>query len=294
VRGSETFKGLVVLMITAVLWSTSGIGIKLVSWHPVGIAGARSAVAAVMLAIISRSIHPPRNVYGYLASCSYAATMITFVIANKLTTSANAIFLQYLFPAFVALLAIAILKEFPHTSDWLILSGLFVGMAIFFLDRLGLGGMIGNFVAIVSGLCMALFIVLMKKDVQSDAVGIMLYGHIFCALLAIPFIPGAGLPDLQSILGIAYLGIVQIGVTSLLFAYAVRRLTALTTAVVSLIEPVINPVWVFLLIRETPSTYALIGGSIIVGLVGLRSVIALRRERAVLISTPGNGKKEVR
>lgn len=275
----ESIKGLLALVITAILWSTSGIAIKLISWHPIAIAGTRSLIAVIMLAIISRSVHPPKNIFGYLAAAGYTGAMVTFVMANKLTTSANAIFLQYLFPAFVAILGMVVLGERPRKSDWYILTGLFAGMVIFFLDRLGAGGIAGNILAVVSGLFMAAFIVFMKKDTQSDAVGIMLYGHLFSVIVSVPFIFKAGLPDTQGMLGIAYMGIVQIGLTSLLFAYAVRRLSALGTAVVSLVEPVMNPVWVFLIISEVPSVYAIIGGALIIGLVALRSVIAVRRPR---------------
>ena len=284
VNSNESLRGILALALTAFLWSTSGIAIKLVSWNPLAISGIRSLIAATLLVTVTRGFHFPRTGIGIAASVSYAATMITFVMANKMTTSANAIFLQYLSPAFVAVFAVFLLREFTSRMDWIILSGLIGGMVLFFLDDLDAGGIRGNILAVVSGAFLALFIVLMRKDTASNAVGKMILGHLIAAAISIPVVVRSPFPGPSASIGLLYLGLVQIGLTSLLYAYAVPRVPALGTSVVTLLEPVFNPIWVFALLGEVPGRNALIGGAVIIGLVALRSVLTVRRESRHAVS----------
>jgi drug/metabolite transporter (DMT)-like permease len=279
---TERLHGTLIMLLTATLWSTSGLGIKLVSWNPVAITGARSFVAALLLLAVARGFSVPKTPAGVLASISYALCMLTFVVANKLTTSANAIFLQYLSPAFVAVLGILILKEIPSRFDWTVLLGVLAGMTLFFIDRIGPGAMLGNVSAVFSGLCLAFFIIFMRIDSgqtggRHTAVDNMIFSHLLAAGMSVPAVSGASMPDLQSVAGILYMGIFQMGLASILFPYGVRRLTAVGTSIITLIEPVMNPVWVFLVIGEVPSFNAMIGGTVIIVLVGVRSVVSIRR-----------------
>jgi len=282
---TERLHGTLVMLLTATLWSTSGLGIKLVTWNALGITGARSFVAALLLLAVARRFNVPKTPAGIMASISYALCMLTFVIANKLTTSANAIFLQYLSPAFVAVLGILILKEMPSRFDWCILVGVLAGMTLFFIDRIGPGAMLGNLSAVFSGLCLALFIIFMRIDSgqtggRHTALDNMIFSHLLAAAMSVPTVISSSMPDLPSVGGILYMGIFQMGLASILFPYGVRRLTAVGTSIITLIEPVMNPVWVFLIIGEVPSFNAVIGGTIIIVLVGVRSVVSIRRSSA--------------
>jgi drug/metabolite transporter (DMT)-like permease len=279
---TDRLHGTLVMLLTASLWSTSGLGIKLVSWNPVAITGTRSLVAAILLLAVARRFSVPRTPAGVMASFSYALCLLTFVVANKLTTSANAIFLQYLSPAFVAVLGIVILREMPSRFDWAVLTGVLGGMSLFFLDRIGPGAMMGNVSAVASGLCLALFIIFMRIDSgqtggRHTALDNMIFSHILAASMSVPAVMTSSMPDFPSICGILYMGLFQMGLASILFPYGVRRLTAVGTSIITLIEPVLNPVWVFLVIGEVPSLNAVIGGTVIIVLVGARSVVSIRR-----------------
>ncbi|MFO8089463.1 MAG: DMT family transporter [Desulfatiglandaceae bacterium] len=279
---TERLHGTLVMLLTATLWSTSGLGIKLVSWNPVAITGARSLIAAVLLITFARRFSVPKTPAGVMASISYALCMLTFVIANKLTTSANAIFLQYLSPAFVAVLGIAMLKEMPSRFDWAVLLGVLGGMTLFFIDRIGPGAMMGNVSAVASGLCLAFFIIFMRIDSgqtggRHTALDNMIFSHLLAAAMSLPAVLTSSMPDFPSMAGILYMGVFQMGLASILFPYGVRRLTAVGTSIITLIEPVLNPVWVFLIIGEIPSLNAVIGGMIIIVLVAVRSVVSIRR-----------------
>lgn len=282
---AERLRGTLVMLLTAALWSTSGLGIKLVNWNPVAITGARSFVAAVLLLVVARGFNPPKTSAGVLASISYALCMLTFVVANKYTTSANAIFLQYLSPGFVAVLGIVFVKEYLTRFDWAILTGVLGGMTLFFIDRIGPGAMWGNVSAVVSGLFLALFIVFMRVDSgqaegKHTTLDNMILSHLLAAAVSLPVVLTSTMPDFPSIVGILYMGLIQMGLASILFPYGVRRLTAIGTSIITLIEPVLNPVWVFAVIGEVPSLNAVIGGTVIVVLVAVRSVVSIRRAAA--------------
>ncbi len=279
---NDQLRGLLSAVITAVLWSSSGLVIKLIDWHPIAISGARSLVAALMLIIVNRRFKAPSSLAGWGAAISHCLAISTFVVANKLTTSANAIFLQYLAPAFVAVLGIFLLKESLRLIDWLILAGVLGGMTLFFFDKLGPGGTAGNIVSVASGFFLGLFTVCMRIDslnTSSKPIDNMIFGNLLAAAISIPFIITAPAPGSRAIIGILFLGLIQKGLTSITFTYAVRRITAFTISIVTLIEPLMNPVWVFLIIGERPSPLAITGGAVILALVTLRSVTVIRRTR---------------
>ncbi len=279
-------RAIAALVVTACMWSSSGVLIKLIQWNPIAIAGVRSAISAIVLLV---SIGRPRftmSAAQLLAAFFYAAMMFAFVAANKLTTSANAIFLQYLAPVFVAVFGIWLLKERPFISDWIIMAVVFGGMTLFLLDRISLTARWGNALAILSGVFMALFLVFMRMQKDGSPVESIVLGHGLAALAAIPFYfaPGPH-PDIAGWIGLAALGIFQVGLSSLLFSFAIRHLTAIGTSIITLLEPILNPVWVFIFAGEAPSIYAVLGGVVILSMVTLRSVLAVRRARGGRIAT---------
>ncbi|MBT3275934.1 MAG: EamA family transporter [Spirochaetales bacterium] len=275
-------KGILAVFIAAVLWSTSGLVIKMIDWNPAAITGGRSFIAALVLIVVTRRLKAPKSFAGWMAAVSYACAMLTFVVANKLTTSANAIFLQYLSPAFIAFIGVFLLKEYPRKLDWIILAGVLASMTLFFIERIDSGKLAGNLIAILSGLFFAVFVIFMRLDSRgnnTDRIPLdnMIFGHLLAACLSIPFILSTPLPDTRGLLGIAYLGVIQIGLSSIFFAYGVSRMSALGTSLITLVEPIMNPVWVFLLIGETPTFLAAIGGGAIIILITVRSITAARR-----------------
>ena len=268
-------RALLLLIATAVLWSTGGLLIKSVNWNPLAIAGARSTIAAVLIFAYMRR---PRFVWSAAqigGALTYAGTVILFVTATKLTTAANAILLQYTGPIWVAIFGKSFLGEKTTRLDWLMIGAVLVGMALFFLDDLTVGGMAGNIAAIGAGLAFGWFILFMRKQKDQSTLETPLLGNIVAAAVGIPFMFGSS-PDLTGWAALVALGVVQLGLSYILFAAAVKHASALDSILVPTIEPLLNPIWVFLLLGERPGPWALVGGAIVLISVTARSVLMAR------------------
>jgi len=268
-------RALLLLAITAVLWSTGGLLIKSVAINPLAIAGIRSAIASVIIFIYLRRprfIWSPAQIGGAIAC---AATFILFVTSTKLTTAANAILLQYTAPIWVAIFGGWFIGEKTTRSDWVIIGIVFVGMALFFVDDLAPGGLLGNFIAIAAGFAFGWFILFMRKLNGQSTVETSLLGNILVAVVGLPFMFSV-MPDPKGWAALVGLGVFQLGISYILFSLAVKHATALDSVLVPTIEPLLNPVWVFLLLRERPGPWALVGGAIVLVSVTARSVLAAR------------------
>ncbi len=268
-------RGTLALAACTLLWSTGGLLIKLVSWNPVAIAGARSLVSSIVLIIYLRKPRITWSLPQIGAGLAYSVTMILFVMANKMTASANAILLQYTSPIFVAPLGIFLLREKPTRSDLISMVLIVIGTGIFFFDRLSPEGFAGNLLAIASGFTMALFVVLMRMQKEGSSLESILIGHLITTVLAIPFYR-APWPDAGGIVGLLLLGTFQVGMASIFFSYGIKRLPALRANLIMFLEPIFNPVWVFLAIREIPGTGAVAGGLVILATILGRTLTATR------------------
>jgi len=278
-KNPSEFSGQLSILLCAVLWSTSGLFIKLVDWHPALIAGGRSFLAVFFLIALRLKQERPKKILPLFASGFwYAATMILFVIANKLTFSANAILLQYTAPVWACLLGWLFLKERPHWEHWLSLSLVCLGMFLVFSNGLSGGGFLGDCIALVSGVTFAANSVALRAHRESNPLDIMICAHIICAVFAFPFLfffP----PELNTgnILAILFMGIFQIGAASALFVYGIKRVRAVQAMLTASIEPVLNPVWVLLVTGEKPTRFVIAGGVIIISAIIFSSVISKRR-----------------
>lgn len=260
------------LVCAAVFWSTSGVLIKLVALSPLAIAGWRSLIAGVVILLLCRrAVHISWNRDVLIAAACLALFLICFVIATKLTTAANAIVLQYSSSAFVAILAPGMLGEPTRRQDWYFLSLVVAGIALFFLDSLSLRGMLG----ILAGAAGALFwtgatIFLRRTRHRSTAWPIAL-GNFMAAGLCMPFM-FRQMPTATDALGLVGLGVVSLGIGHALFSYGIKRVRALESVLIPSIEPLINPMWVFLATGEAPGTWAFIGGVLVLAAVTMRGV----------------------
>ncbi len=263
-------RALLLLLLTAVLWSLGGVLIKWVNWNPVAIAGIRSLIGA---ALIGTSFHRELrftwtfNQIG--GAVAYAGTVVLFVIANKLTTAANAILLQYTAPVYVALFSPWFLGEQADRRDWLTLLVMLGGMALFFMDELSFDGYLGNSIALVSGLCFAWLTLFLRRQKDSSSLPSLFLGNLLAGVIGLPFM-FQSIPDLSSCVGLLLMGVVQLGLPYILYALALRHVRAVEGILVPMIEPVLNPVWVFLMMGEKPSPWAIVGGAMILGAVLFR------------------------
>ena len=181
-------------MLCAILWSTSGLCIKLVDWHPVVLAGSRSFLAVLVLLALKRRggrraprWKTPDLFFTIAGGIAYGATMITFVIANKLTASANAILLQYSAPVWAALLGWGIAREKPRWEQWGALVFVSLGLFLFFKDGLAAGSLPGDTLALCSGILFGANSVFLRMIRTGDTADAMLLSHVIAALVSIPF-----------------------------------------------------------------------------------------------------------
>jgi len=267
----------------AFLFSTGGAAIKWTHLGAFQVAGFRSAVAAVVLVLL---IPEARRGFGFHllpAALAYAATVISFVAANKLTTSAAAIFLQSTAPLWVLALSPVLLRERVHRRDLIFVGVAAVGLLLVFLGsrdpvatapRPGLG----NLIALGSGLFYAVMMMTMRRLAHSDrgagqAIAATVLGNGLAFAACLPFcLPVIGATARDAV-AIGYLGVFQIGLAYWLFTRGLRSLPALEVSLLALLEPVLNPLWSWLLHDERPSALALIGGAAMLAVLAVRGLL---------------------
>ncbi|HCK80259.1 MAG TPA: EamA family transporter [Candidatus Competibacteraceae bacterium] len=260
------------LLATALLWSLGGLLIKWVSWNPLAIAGMRSLIGAAVIGFIFRKALRFTGSFEQIgAALAYAGTVVLFVVANKLTTAANAILLQYTAPFYVILFSPWFLGERADRRDWLSLAMIVVGMLLFFGDELSLEGYLGNGVALLSGFCFAWLTLFLRRHREESSISALVLGNLLAGLIGLPFM-FQSMPDAGGWVGLSLLGVVQLGLPYVMYSLALRHVRAVEGILIPMIEPVLNPVWVFLLLGETPGPLALLGGAIILGAVMFRAV----------------------
>ena len=265
----EQKKAIICLFLTALLWSAGGVLIKLVDWHPMAIAGGRSFIAAIVFFVYFRKESLSFSKPQWVGAIAYCGCVTFFVLATKMTTAANAILLQYTAPIFVALLGTLFLNERTTRRDWLTIVIVFSGMIFFFIDKVSSGSMLGNIIAIGSGISFAVFIICMRMQKDASPYGSVLIGNILTFAISLFFWSEVSL-DQTSLLGIFSLGLFQMGLAYALYSYAIRHVPALKATLITTIEPLLNPLWVFLLIGEQPGFYAMIGGFIVLTAITFR------------------------
>ncbi len=276
---------LLFLALTAVLWSLGGMLIKLVDWNPVAIAGSRSLVAAILILFFIKKPDFKFTFMKFAASFVYAATVISFVAATKLTTAANAIILQYTAPIYVAVFGAIFLKEKVRWYDVITILAVIVGMLLFFMDKLSAGGMLGNILAIISGVFFALVAILLRLQKDDSPLDRIFWGNIMTAVISVPFM-FLSIPDTKSLVGIGLLGIFQLGISYIFYSMAIKNVSALEAVLIPVIEPVLNPIWVALVLHEIPGVYSLVGGGFVLVVITLRCIYTYylsRKQEAVII-----------
>lgn len=272
------------MVLCGVLWSTAGILIKFLPWNPMVIAGFRSLIAAGVYIIYMRyeKIAFTINTYSILGGIALMCNFMFFVAANKFTTSANAIVLQYSAPIFILILSSLIYRQKFRAGDIITVAATSAGISLFFLDKLSGGYMLGNILALIAGLSFAsMFVVTGHADNNSRSSGILL-GHVFTSVIGVPFIFASQAPVTPSIIAVILaMGIFQLGIPYILYGLAVRKCSPLACSLISVIEPLLNPVWVFLYNGEAPSFFALIGGVIVISAVVIWSVWSGKAESKI-------------
>lgn len=279
-RARGTVPPILFVLAAALLWSTGGLFIKATELGALELSFGRSLLAAVTVAVLTRREGFRLDLMTLVASVLYAALLVLFVVANKLTTAANAIFLQYTAPVYVLVLEPLIFKERFRAADLSVVAACVAGMSLFFVGQLRPDDVTGNLTALASGVCFALFLLLLRRQRGGDSnrASSVIYGNVIICLLTLPaFARAADTLTMKDVLIVSYLGVFQIGVAYTLFTLGIARgVRSLDAGVVGYVEPMLNPVWVFLFLGERPSKWAVLGGCIIIAAVLAHTVVLAR------------------
>jgi len=272
--------GILAMAGTAFLWSIAGLFIKVIDWNPIAIAGSRSLIASAVILLYLRHPKIHFSFAQVAAAVANAVTMLLFVSANKTTTATNAIVLQYFAPVSTVFISALLVKERARWEHIAALPVVAAGIILMFLDELGGGRLLGNILAFMSAITFSFYFVFMRMQKDGSPLESILLSHWLTAGICIVLSFFLPLPPVtaKSLAAIAVLGIVQIGLSAILFSIAIKRVSAVQASLIAVIEPVFNPVWVFLAIGESPGTNALIGGGIVIFSVTIASVISARRK----------------
>ncbi|HEX9160710.1 MAG TPA: DMT family transporter [Thermoanaerobaculia bacterium] len=270
-------KGILFIVAAALLWSTGGIGIKAVVDPPLKVTFYRSFFAAIALVLLFR-----RNLWGrrwtstpmfVAAIVSYGACLTTFVVATKWTTAANAIFLQYAGVVWVLLFSPLVTREPMRLRDAIAIAVAIGGMALFFVGRFEARGMSGNLMALISSVFFAALILVLRRENHAAESAIM-WGNVALSIALLPFV-GRDLALTSRSFGVLlFLGIVQIALAYALFVRGLRYVTATQASLTGMLEPIANPLWVFLILGERPSPFAIAGAAVVLCAIGWHTLTA--------------------
>ena len=276
------------VLAAALLWSTGGLFIKEVTLDAWGVSFWRSSFAAITISIIyffRRAQWSDRKTewrewfspFVLASALCYALLLVLFVIATKLTTSANAIFLQYTAPIYVLFIEPMLSRAKMKRADLITVAISVAAMALFFIGKFEPRGFWGNIAALVSGVAFAAYALILKHEraTEQSRWQIVIVGHLIIAsAMAVIALTGQTNVSVSSgdFMRLLYLGIIQIGIAYAFFTYGIAHVRAIDATLIAMVEPVLNPVWVFLGVGERPANFAIAGGLIILSLSIIRTV----------------------
>jgi DME family drug/metabolite transporter len=273
--------GLVSIIAGAILWSTGGLFIKLLPFNALTILFYRSAFAALLFAVLFRRSIFKVNLLTIFISVMYAGLLWSFVTSTKLTTAANAIFLQYTAPIYVLLLEPVLFKTSLRKIDMLTIVLSLIGMVLFFSGDLEIGDMRGNWIALFSGVLLAGILLGQRFNSPERYETAIFWGNILVVFIGFPAWLEAPAPSTADWGMLIFLGFIQIGMGYILFNYGLKRVLAVESALLAMLEPILNPVWVFIGYGERPGSMAIVGGGIIVAVLAIRVLVTERRASGI-------------
>lgn len=269
------------LIFAALLWSMGGLLIKYIDWPPLAVAGGRGIFAAVFLIITNRNLKFTWSRPQLLGAFFYAGCTVCFCVATKLTTAANAILLQYGAPVWIALLGSLFLAEKARRLDWITIFVALAGMILFLADGLSAGNVWGDIFGVLSGIFFAGMIIALRAQKDGSPVESIILGNLLAFAIGLPSMVSGGNLSGSGWGALAILGCVQLGVSYHVYSRAIKHVTALQAVLIPVIEPLLNPIWVLIVMGERPTPVAIVGGAIVLGAITTRSIISIRnRNRA--------------
>lgn len=271
--------GTLEVFLAALLYSIGGLCIKVIPWNGLSINSGRNLVALLVIGgYLALTRHPPRfNRWIALGAVCICGTNSLFAVANKLTTAANAIVLQFTAPIFVLLLSVLFWKRRPGKLDLAACAVVLLGVLCFFVESLEGGGMVGNGLALLSGLSYA-GVFLLNDLPNADPISSVFWGDVASVVIGLPFLLGERDFSLLPMASLAILGAFQVGLAYILLTRGLRTTPAVTAALVSGIEPVLNPILVAVFYHEAVGPLSLLGAAIVVGGILGYNLLKIRAE----------------
>jgi drug/metabolite transporter (DMT)-like permease len=277
---SSITRGRLLILSAALLWSLAGVFIKFLDVPPLTIVFYRSFFAFLVFTAFVRRVEWQVNGPVLLSVLTYTAAISSFVSANKLTTAANAIVLQYTAPIFVFLFSRLVLGEkISRVNGFALIAGM-IGVGVISLDSAGEPEMAGVALALVSGVLFAAYLINLRRTQQVSPIYLTWVNNAFCAL-ALLFVVSSQLTlTLNQLVILAVMGAVQLGLPYFLFSKGLQSVPLLEASLIALVEPVLNPIWVALTVGEIPSAATLSGGVMILVGLGVRYLWPLLKKPA--------------
>ena len=279
-------RGTLFIFVSALLYSIGGLCIKVIPWNGMSINGGRTAIALVVIGGYLWWVkHPLRwNRWVALGAVSVFGCNALFSIANKLTTAANTIVLQFTAPIFVMLITLLVFRRRPSRLDVITCAVVFGGVVFFFIDSLEVGGGLGNLLALLSGLAYA-GVFLLNDLPDSDAISSVFWGDVLSALTGLPFLVKETDFSPTAITSLLVLGVFQVAVAYILLTIGLQTTPPVTASLVSGIEPVLNPILVAVFYGEQMGPMAIVGAAIVISGVVIYNVCRARQPKSNLSHT---------
>lgn len=294
-NGSKKYIGILLMLTCALLWSANGLCIKLTPWNSMVLAGWRGFAGAITLFFAMKALKMKISINGrtVLIGTCVCATGFLYIIANRLTTAANAIVLQYTSPVWLVILSMVFFKKKYRGLDYAAVLLTVGGIALFFMDQLKPGGALGNIIAIIDGCSLAGAYLLMGESEGGSRLSGTLVGLVLMAIVGIPF-TFVYPPEVTtiSVVMVAVMGIFMLGLPYALYSVAINYCPPLGCVLISSVEIVLNPVWVWLGTGEMPDTFAMIGSAVILVTVTLWCALGGAQAKEIEMEIEESGGKE--
>lgn len=264
------------MLLCAAMWSIGGIFIKLIPFGPMPIVGMRSLISALTMLIYMKCggfkfVFTRRALRSGIYLC---CLFVLFVAANKLTTAANAIVLQFTSPMFVLLISAVFKKQRFSRADVIAVIITMAGITLFFFDKLDTGHLVGNIIAMLAGVFVALIFISCGEAEHNEKMSGILMGHLIASAVGVPFVFITHCTfTLTAALSLVALGVFQMGIPYILYSLATKACSPLTCSLLGALEPILNPLWVFIFTGEAPGSFALIGAGVVIVTISLWSVV---------------------
>ncbi len=265
-------RGRLLILGAAILWSLAGVFIKFLDLHPLAIVFYRSLFAALVFTPFLKRAGFRCNGTIAVSVLTYTAAISAFVSANKLTSAANAIVLQYTAPIFVFLFSWLVRRESIAKPNLFALFVAMIGIAVISLDSAGEPEVIGVALALLSGLLFAAYMINLQRTKDIDSVFLTWINNLLCAILLFGFVQAHLALTLYQTMILAVMGAVQLGAPYYLFSKGLQTVPLPEASLIALIEPVLNPLWVALIVGELPSVATVWGGALILFGLGVRYI----------------------